>query len=148
MNFIILHSAKQYNKKYETENVEKIKKRHTEYRETHIEETKEYNKQYNKQYKTENVDKIKVESKKYYEDHKEQIKKYQTDNKEKIKKQRKKYNETQQQNKNYSSINHHIYLTKSNTYSVQFTSKKHSKNFKTIEEAIIYRDNYILENPR
>ena len=58
-----------------------------------------------------------------------------------------------EQNNNKSTttnniINHHIYPTKSNTFQVQFkiNGKFQSKNFKTIEEAIIYRDNYILEN--
>lgn len=50
-----------------------------------------------------------------------------------------------------NTLNHHIYYFKRRgTYRVRIkiNYKSHYKYFKTVEEAIEYRDKYILENPK
>jgi len=60
----------------------------------------------------------------------------------------------QELNKNYyhrkNNLNHHIILRKYGSYQVTIRNnhKIHRKCFKVLEEAIIYRDAYILENPK
>jgi hypothetical protein len=58
------------------------------------------------------------------------------------------------QNRNYWAIktdgNHNIWRTQSHTFTVQFQKDGiyTKKTFKTLEEAIVYRDKYITDNPR
>jgi len=64
---------------------------------------------------------------------------------------RKEQNENRGYFNHKDSLNHHITLDKRRgRYEVRIVTnyKRHSKSFKTVEEAIEYRDKYILENPK
>jgi len=56
------------------------------------------------------------------------------------------------QNKDYykkTNVSHHISLTINQTFRVRIEGRTAvNKHFKTLEEAITFRDRFILENPR
>jgi flagellar biosynthesis GTPase FlhF len=88
-----IKEKKEYQKKYQEQNKDKIKEQNKKYNEEHKEQKKEYNKKYSKNHYQNN----KEAKKKYQEEHKEQKKeynkKYRQQNKKKIAERDKKYKE-------------------------------------------------------
>ena len=104
-------NRKEYMKKYNMENKDKIKEERKQYREAHKEKKKEYDKKYH----IENKDKIKEYNKKYKEANKDKVKEvrkeYTEANKDKIKEYDKEYRKTEIGKKN-SIINNWLNRSK------------------------------------
>jgi hypothetical protein len=91
------NEKKEYDKKYQEQNKDKIKEQSKKYREENKEGIKEYQKKYSKKYYQNNKEAKKKYQQEYNKKHKEQkkqkAKKYNEENKEAIKEQKKKYYE-------------------------------------------------------